>query len=765
MSAETVLGSYEEQAEKNYTPTDKQVTSGGFIYSGKGKNSSKKNKGGVGSKIKKFGAVGFITVMIIVFAVVFGAGNLIPSAISNRLLEETDVQYADAVQSKEIVFQEALREGDIPDNTTELLKSEGVLVGHTENDGFVEGNQYDGELVLKMGEEIITANQFIDKVNSNPALYNAFNKATYSRAAYWYDDSAKEVMKKYGTNRNNYTSGEDFDKVMEEKMKSGNSISVNNMETIQEEVTNSDGSKSVETRTVAMDSLKASEDASDFVSRVGGQNKAINVNDATLNAADEIKVADTISSEQRSGLFYLLFMENISKMQAGNGNTSQINEAMNYLYTESEEEVVDVKTGELIRVKGTALESPSLYAILAGEAVDVNAVDNYSNDRVLRTVENKVGVKNGSISDTITSADSGLKGAIGRLFGLHTERANQEALSTVTPTVSKSLINNSYKTIKGVPAGEMLVKGAVNVGKDLAKYSGATAGSEESVVKYSKLNADILAIEAAADRLNRSPFDISSKNTFLGSIVYNFAMGLQLNKKSSSLLTGMASIVSTTSGSISSLMGVTYADGTNGYLTSFGNCETIGTINAVGSPQCSMTATFDVSTLDDPLHNPEYLTFTRDNTDGSELGKTTVKTDSKLANFIKNNIRRTTPVGITDAGILSGGVSNASSNDSVGFVSNIYDVITGWFNNSFNTEVKRAATGELFVNSSSNEDWNTYKWAQRYVSLARAQESLRNYAVNYDGRVAYNINTLEGTNNPIIAYIYDYCDDSVVANN
>ena len=178
-----------------------------------------------------------------------------------------------------------------------------------------------------------------------------------------------------------------------------------------------------------------------------------------------------------------------------------------------------------------------------------------------------------------------------------------------------------------------------------------------------------------------------------------------------------------------------------------------------------MTATFDVSTLDDPLHNPEYLAFTRENTDGGELGKTTVKNDSKLANFIKNNIRRTTPVGITDAGILSGGVSNASSNDSVGFVSNINDVITGWFNNSFNTEVKRAATGELFVNSSSNEDWNIYKWAQRYASLARAQESLRNYAVNYDGRVAYNINTLEGTNNPIIAYIYDYCDDSIVANN
>ena len=58
-----------------------------------------------GGKWKKFGAAGFVVVMILVFLAFFGTGNLIPAAVSDRLVEETDVQYADAVASKMIAIQ------------------------------------------------------------------------------------------------------------------------------------------------------------------------------------------------------------------------------------------------------------------------------------------------------------------------------------------------------------------------------------------------------------------------------------------------------------------------------------------------------------------------------------------------------------------------------------------------------------------------------------------------------------------------------------
>ena len=44
--------------------------------------------------------------------------------------------------------------------------------------------------------------------------------------------------------------------------------------------------------------------------------------------------------------------------------------------------------------------------------------------------------------------------------------------------------------------------------------------------------------------------------------------------------------------------------------------------------------------------------------------------------------------------------------------------------------IKKLANGAAFVNSSSNNDWNTYKYAQRYVSLVRASNALNMYNTN-----------------------------------
>ena len=89
-----------------------------------------KSKKRSGKKLKSYGAAGFITAMIVIFLAFFSSGNLIPAAISERLVEEMDVQYADAVESKKLVFQQALYSGEIPEDTAEILKNKGVLVGY-----------------------------------------------------------------------------------------------------------------------------------------------------------------------------------------------------------------------------------------------------------------------------------------------------------------------------------------------------------------------------------------------------------------------------------------------------------------------------------------------------------------------------------------------------------------------------------------------------------------------------------------------------------
>ena len=691
---------------------------------------------GIGN-LKGISALGFVIVMIVVFAVIFNSGTLIPSAISERLIEETDVQYADAVESKKIVFQQALADGEIPENTAEILGKNGVLVGYMDNGEFKEGNKHSGGLVLKQGEKIITPENFINETNNNIELYNALDSATYKRAAYYYDEAAEEVFKKIGTSRNNFTSESDFDEVMDEKMKSGSDISVNS-------VHSADNEEGLEENGT---SASSSKDAEEFVEEVRQKNPAESATESAINTADALKVADTTAKEQRSALFFSLFMENISKMKAGEGNEAKINEAMNFLYDEAETEVVDVNTGEIVKTKGTPLDSPSLYAVLANEKVDPSNVENYSSDRILRTIENRSNTSgNGVMNGTVASTTSGVKGSIGRMITDGIELASSALVDLVTPTVSSSLVDNSFDTIKGVKAGEFLVEGAVNTGKMLAKASGATAGDAEAVVEYARLNNEILAMDAKVDRMNRSPFDITSRNTFLGSIVYNFSIAL--NKAGGGVMAKSTAVFGNVGKAVGSLTTGVYADSTDGYLTSFGVCETIGSIGAVGSPQCSETATFDPSTLNDPFNNDGFREFVEENTTLSD-GTRTINDDSILAQFILYNNNRVTPIGVMDGGILD---SLSGGSDSISFVSDIIQMIKMLLGTSESDQ--RIASGAAFVNSTSNDDWQTYKYAQRYVSLARATASLRKYAG--DSTAYNNIQFFEGSENPVVAFTREY---------
>ena len=362
--------------------------------------------------------------------------------------------HADAVESQILVFAQALATGQVPENTTKRLSENGVLVGRVENGSFIEAA--DGNALMRNGE-VITAGEFADTVNRDAGLYDAFTKATYLPAAYYYDEAAKEVFRKIGTGRNNYSAGESFEETTSKLMGEGSNISINNVELVKKEV---DGETTTELASVGQNAASG-QDAMKLVTEVGDKNRAANQTLATLNAADTLAVADTVSQEQRASLFFLAFMENISKMKYGNGNDSQINEAMNRLYEVKKSEVVDVKTGEVITVEGSMMDSPSLAAILSEGRLETSRVDNYSTDRILRTVENQLGEKasGATFEGTVGSFNNKKTGVVGRFLTDGSEDANAAALQTVVPTVEKSLVNNSFSTTQGVSGGELLVQG------------------------------------------------------------------------------------------------------------------------------------------------------------------------------------------------------------------------------------------------------------------------------------------------------------------
>ena len=713
------------------------LTNSQFISRVSGKSGTFKKKSG-------FSAVFALVITIGILVLFFASSSMLPAAISERLIEETDVQYADAVESKLVVFQQALVTGDVPDDTAEKLMKSGVEVGYIDNGEFIKGNKSGKSSVLKFQGKIIEAKDFLKEANQNATLYEAFNNATYSRAAYYYDEAAQEVFKRIGTNRNNFNAISDFDVVADKMIGEGSNINVNSV--VKVEKTREENGETVIYYEYENLGNTISSEANNFVIEVANKNRGANTDEATLNAANTLNIADTISKEQRSELLFLAFMENISKMKAGEGNSAKVNEVMNRLYETSETKVVDVNTGEIITVSGSMVESPSLYAILSGGTISSQKVENYSSDRILKLVGNKLGTDNintSTINGAITSTGSKIRGSIGRFINNNEAAVDNNVLTTVTPIINSSLINNSYSTMIGVDGGEMMVEGAVSVGRALAKASGATAGSAEAVKSYARLTTSVLALDAEVDRKNRSPFDITSKNTFLGSILYNMATSI----KPGSLLTQFGNIGRMFGAAFSGFLPSTHADDeTERYLANFGDCKTLGSIGAVGSVTCSEIVTFDTSTLDNIFDDPGFISFIESNTTLSDTGVRTIKNDSVLANFIDYNNNKTTQDGPTDGGIVKAITNNSNS---VPFITDILSMVKESLTVPESTI--KMATGESFVNSSSNSDWDTYKYAQRYVSLARATESLRRYS---NDKTAYTkLKYFEGNENPVVAYI------------
>ena len=776
MTAEEVLRSNEEEAVDNNQ----------IVSSVVGKGGKKK-----GLKVKKgFGAAIFITIMIVLFLIFFSAGNLIPSAISERLVEETDVQYADSVDMKIEIFKKALSNGTVPSNTAERLKNAGVEV---------EGNS------LKMDGKTISASEFPSAVKSNVKLYDAFTSATYNRAAYYFDDSADTVFKQIGSSRNNYKSSDkSFEEIMTDAVGSGNGINGGNTEDQVWEVpavsddelnipedkkdTITEGeiadlryqkylehleAKKAECRAVGEVGDMIDEwhficwvTKSDGVTDAGAYISFIGEENSNLETASVLSAADAVATEQKSSLYYLTLMENISKMKAGEGSNTRINDAMNYLYKDEESEVVDVNTGEVVTKKGSMLESPSLYAILADEKVDPSDVENYSTERVLKTIENQNGSSETGkkiLESTYTSTTSKIRSTIARykfkfsLFG--GTSADDSVTQTVQHTLNSSLVDNSFDSIKGIRGGELLVQGAVNVGASLATMSGSSIGSSEAVKEYARETDTFLALDAEVDRMHRSPLDITSKNTFLGSIVYKFAVS---SIKSGTLLNKLASISKVTSNSIMSLLPTTNADDENiNFMTNSGNCERFENIGAVGTVGCSRNETFDLSTMD--IDDSEFLAAVAENVDcNGDMTDCTIKKGSDFEKYVYYNVGRESIIGNVDGSILDAQKNNGQSKPTFinkvstlirKIIDSIKDFISHILDRIFHNEKYQIASGEAFVNSSDNKYWNKYKYAQRYLSYVRAVDAMR----KYDGdETAYADMPYVGKNNPVLACLEEF---------
>lgn len=231
------------------------------------------------------------------------------------------------------------------------------------------------------------------------------------------------------------------------------------------------------------------------------------------------------------------------------------------------------------------------------------------------------------------------------------------AVSSITAFIIPKILNQVFQNVAKNVATEWVGEDYFNAmfsGAD--KYissnfqtGGGAAASEAAVVAYNRAKAVVLADEAALDRKTRSPFDLTSKNTFMGAVTYSL-IPLATSSSLNSVLQSLGSLFNT---SITHILPSASAIAETSLVTSFGSCPVTNTAaGAVCYPDGHVYRVEDTSmvayTYDELVQTIEAIdphAFKGEDANGrkiinptSNLGKTATIINTRIA-----------PLGMADA--------------------------------------------------------------------------------------------------------------------
>lgn len=460
------------------------------------------------------------------------------------------------------------------------------------------------------------------------------------------------------------------------------------------------------------------------------------------------------------------FLEAVDKVKAGNGSESPMNEYAENLTRVGD--TVDSNSGDEKRVvaQKTAMQSAGIINLFSGGAVsnsdvsvqNVNFESLMANLSVLtsnvqlmeETYEAcgyaKLAVAGISLATTIVSlipiiggivkvAEIGtkevIKGAVTTLVGL----AFQILIPIAARKIASLLIKNVATEWFGEDLGNALVSGASQYLGGNGRSGGQSGASMKKLAVYLDKQNEVIADEARYQRSIRSPFDISSKYTFLGSLTY--AM-LPFMYSGGGTMSTLKNVVSLTSSSLVAMLPTANAVGIQNELSSVGDCPLLESTGAVGDAFCNPYVVTDTSTMNIAPEEVSAIVHNlgSDSTIAAAGGVSkisgdnfnedgTIKDNSGLAKYSIFCGQRTSPLGLKDATIAD----QVTGRDKtivkiIGFIpvlNDIADLATG------SAEIANMAwtTGESCVASEENSDWeNEYKYYQRYMENERLLENM-----------------------------------------
>ena len=672
------------------------------------KNADKKKKK-MGWFFKKAGPIGTIA------AVLFGGGiffyaaqSMLPAHLSALYTQATDLQYTsyNLRNARLISYMldggNQIKPGILSNKYTvfspylqKRLANNGIEVGHINADNNFEAGQaiLGSKTVLRYNDKIISADSFQDEFASNANFRDAYYSAKRGRVAGFFDESSDDFFGNWpgATNRNTMS---DFDPSADQHTRetffqdtvNSNTIGSGNtvINTVHDE-TDEDGKTTTSTNgdDIEINNLEGSDSvaqAHSLVNQLAGKVSA--AGGATCSMLRLASILNVVISAHQIGqsiAYFLSFMEPISQMMYGGKGASSVNEALNHLTRETTNTVDYIdENGKLVTktVTGSPVQSPGAQLVLGNTPSPETSFQPYSLNGITNAVWRLAALSGATTAAcSLVTASSAIVsltkysvpggnlaffaiGAIAQTVNRIVFAGTVAAIiSTIVPRIAKMLTSDMFETHTGIIAGEWLSQGAAAANFSLAtKGSAFMPASEESVKNLNRQTTIAIAQEAEIDRLHRSPFDASSPNTFLGSIVSKFSYLSYSNP----LISGTANISRVVGSSMRSLIpGASAIDQTLSYISQHTECPNLKDVvcDSYGHPIVS----YDESTTDTKPDDPAYRAAIEPNLneDGS------IKDGSELSKFLIACTNRQSEWGVMDANIM-----NAFHVDAVSVVNN-----------------------------------------------------------------------------------------------
>ena len=485
------------------------------------------------------------------------------------------------------------------------------------------------------------------------------------------------------------------------------------------------------------------------------------------------------------------FLEAVDKVKAGDGKNSPLNDYMDTLNEPYEEKDDD---GNVIDI-GSAMEAGGMAALFGVAATNVaqqRSVMNMNSESKLSEVTllgisglTKTGevltncayakIIGATVDATVTMVSAVatfgigflVKEAIGTLISIGAGWALEGVVGAIAGAAVEMIAASYLDEVFGKGMGEALVSGMHKYMGQMHQGSGGTPASGAYITKFKNGASKMMAEKAEYERETLSPFDISSENTFLGSITYNLvAMGIAgggRNKLASSI-SGVSRVVGR---SVQMLTPAASAVDRTSLMLQKGECPTTETVGAYADIYCNPYEITDLDTIDiDPpdlflkirgdnsknecvkwdednhctkrLNWPTNFKYTSTLTyeDGIDYwydvqvdssGNPVINPDSKLGAFAIACNTRTAPLGLASSEVASfmdglnmkDGTRNGGSSGVLGsipLVGNGADILEA----ASTLENAGWISGQYCVASEDNELWNDgsgvgLKWYQRYL--------------------------------------------------